>query len=267
MKRIIYALAVLSTIIVGSCDLINTSGDTSGLSNEEVINGLKTALKVGTDTSVTMLNAVGGYYLDEKVKIPFPQEAAIIEQNIDKIPGLGTTLITEFVQKMNRSAEDAASEAGGIFASAITNMSVSDGWEILNGRNPAATAGTLKSGTAFDSTAATQFLLATTYNQLAAAFEPKIATSLDKKLIGNVSASSSWSTITTSYNTVVENDFLNLLNLEPVNTDLPNYVTDKALDGLFYKIGQEEIKIRRDPWKWVTTTVGDILTKVFGGNK
>ena len=265
-NSLLILLFVLSPYAVPSCDdlLKNTSGipGTSGsLGNTEIVEGLKTALRVGTDSSVSVTSRLNGFYKDQAIKILLPPEASIIYENrnnaLIKAAGIDKK-IEEAVMALNRAAEDAASEAGPIFKDAIMGMSITDGLSILRGTNPA----TSKTSAAFDSTAATAYLKSTTFNSLRDAFSPKINRSLDKKLVGNFSANQIWNSLTGSYNTVANNSFG---IVKPVTTvNLSDYVTENALDGIFYKVATEEIKIRRDPWKWAQTSVGSILQKVFG---
>jgi len=234
----------------------------TGLSGSEIIEGLKTALLVGTDTSVSVTSRLNGYYKDEAIKILLPPEAQKIYANknnaLFRAAGLDKKL-EDAVIAINRAAEDAAKEAAPIFKNAITGMSISDGYSILKGKNPASPAA---SGN-FDSTAATGYLRSTTYTQLRDAFAPKINISLDKTLVGKYSPNQIWNTLTSSYN-LIANRSLGMI--EPVaTTNLGQYVTQKALDGLFYKVAAEEKEIRRDPGKWAKTAVGNILQRVFGG--
>jgi hypothetical protein len=254
MQRNIFLVLLISSVMFSSCEVLDKV--TSGLSDGDIVQGLKTALEVGADSSVFKTHKTNGFYNDALIKIAFPQEAGIVLQYKNMVPGL-SSLVDDFVLSMNRAAEDAASEATPIFKNAITSLSISDGLDILNGINPASST---KATSSFDSTAATQYLRSTTYNDLKSAFAPKIGISLDKKLVGNVSTSSIWSTLTSTYNTAAY-----FAGWQEVNTDLGGYVTEQALNGMFIKVGQEEIKIRRDPWQWASTAVGDILTKVFGG--
>jgi hypothetical protein len=131
---------------------------------------------------------------------------------------------------MNRAAEDAAKSAAPIFLNAIKQMSISDAWSILRGSD----------------TAATAYLRKTTTASLTNAFKPVIDNSLEK-----VDATKYWNTVFTAYNKV---------SFNKVNPDLSAYVTDKALYGIFYEIGQQEMQIRKDPVARTT----DILKKVFG---
>ncbi len=262
MKTLKISLIAFTLVIASAgCEELLNTADT--LTESEVIDGLKTALTVGTDSSVFLTSRVDGYYRDEAIKILLPPEADIIYENKDNILFTATGLdqkIEDAVVALNRAAEDAATEAGPIFKTAITDMSISDAWAILNGTNPASGKKTAE----FDSTAATNYLISTTYTQLRDAFSPKVNTSLDKKLIGTYSPNQMWSTLTTNYNSVANKSFGLITPME--NTDLGAYVTEKALDGLFSKVAKQEKEIRKDPLKWAATTVGDILDKVFGSN-
>lgn len=266
MKKNIAILICLLIGILNSCELLDNTED--GLTTEEVIEGLKTALAVGTDTTVVKTSAEDGYFGDPLIKIPLPDEADIIIDNLDNqiLSTLGLTELIEqkledVVLSINRAAEDAASDAGPIFKDAITSLTIEDAWDILNGINPA-------SGTKaeeFDSTAATAYLRSTCYDPLIEAFSPYINAALDKDIsVLGFSANDAWNTLTTYYNQAANSPLDIFDNLKPVNTDIAEYTVSKALDGLFFKVGEEEIKIRRDPWAWASETVGKILTKVFG---
>jgi len=205
--------------------------------------GLKEALTLGLTKSVATLSQENGYFSDMAIKIAMPEEASVIIDNIKLIPG-GEDLVNDVVLRMNCAAEDAAAEATPIFVSAIKNMSFSDATSILFGNE----------------TAATTYLKNSTYSQLFAAFKPKVAVSLDKDLVGNISTNESWSSLTTVYNKVASSSVGKVYGLKSVNTDLSAYVTDQALNGLFLKVGNEEKAIRKDPSARVTT----LLQKVFG---
>ncbi len=272
-------LAVLLALPFG-CELLEEEG---GLSTEEVVEGLKTALKVGTDSSTTALSALNGYYGDILLKIPLPPEAEALRSKINSTPELKTIFnndlyslddkFEDVVLAVNRAASDAASEAAPIFKDAITGMSVSDAWEILNGTNPASAK---KSAGEFDSTAATNYFKAVTSVALTDLYAPKINNSLGKPVVGTVSATSAWESVTGTYNDAydyIDGNFITRLLISEynlpagINDDLGVFCTEKALNGLFYKVGEEEKEIRRDPLKWISTTVGDILKKVFGSTQ
>jgi hypothetical protein len=260
MKKLTIISLILIPVFLNSCEFLETDGD--DLTTEEVIEGLKTALMVGTDSSVVKTSAVDGYYGDPLLKIPLPPEANVITENINKplLSALGLPeMIEDVILSINRSAEDAAKDAGSIFKDAITSLTISDAWDILNGINPASN----KKEAGFDSTAATAYLYSTTYDALIDAFSPHINAALNKDIsVLGFSANEAWNTLTSAYNTVA--NLILLDALEPVNTDIGEFTVGKALDGLFLKVGEEEIKIRRDPWAWASETVGDVLTRVFG---
>ncbi len=200
----------------------------AGLSNEDIISGLKEALRVGTDSSSSRLSRVDGYFGNAAVKILMPAEAQAVEKTLRNL-GMGS-MVDKAILSMNRAAEDAASGVGNIFWNAIRGMTVTDGLQILRGGD----------------TAATEYLKKQTTAQLTEQFRPVISQSLDK-----VQATRYWSDVFSNYNRFAA---------KKVNTDLTAYVTERALSGLFFNIAQEEKKIRQDPAARVT----DILRNVFG---
>lgn len=238
MKKLaIIFLSAISISLHSGCEEIE-SVLPSGLTNEEVIEGLKSALNVGTDTSVNILSMVDGYYKDELVKILLPDEASVIVNSISSVPG-GTILLDETIKAINRSAEDAAKEATPIFKNAIKNITIADGFSILNGANDAATI----------------YLKENTSDSLYHKFYPKISASLNKEFIG-ISAESAYANLKAAYNAVAP-----ILGKPKVSSNnLSQHTTNKALDGLFLKVADEEHKIRTD----INHRVNDILQKVFG---
>lgn len=254
MRKIIlvFVFAIMA-ISQQSCDLLQQSSD--NLSSDEIVSGLKTALQVGTDSSVYLTSKTDGFYKDALIKIALPSEASSLLNN----PIYGTVLqpfANKVIESMNRAAEAAAPEAKQIFINSITSLSITDGLAILNGQNPAAT---LKS-TAFDSTAATAYLKSTTKPQLVQAFATPINAKLSTDLGLGFSANQAWNTFVTAYDTYA----LLTGSAQIDNVDLGTYVTGKAIDGLFVKVGDQERAIRRDPYKWASQTVGNILQRVFG---
>ena len=213
------------------------------LTEEEVISGLKEALKTGARNSSKILSAENGYYADAAVKILLPEEARVIVDNISKIPG-GEKLVEDVVLRINRAAEDAAKEAAPVFVNSIEQMTVSDAFNILKGAD----------------NAATLYLRNTTYNELYTLYKPKIQSSTEKDIIGTVSTMDSWTALTGKWNTLANSVAGRLADLKPVNTDLNDYLTKKALDGIFLKVENEELKIRKD----VSARISPILQRVFG---
>ncbi|MBU2650372.1 MAG: DUF4197 domain-containing protein [Bacteroidetes bacterium] len=246
MKKIIL-LIFLSALILSSCEETEEILQNTGLSNEEIVLGLKQALTVATDTSVSIVSKVDGYYMDPVIKILLPPEADIIVENINNplLSGLGLDLLVEdVILKINRAAEEAAKDAVPIFLDAITGMTITDAYNILHGND----------------TAATHYLRESTYLALFGLYEPVLQASLDKPIIGNVSAQSTWNTLTDEYNAIANTMIGQLAGLQPVNTDLGEYVTHKGLDGLFVKIADEEAEIRHN----LSDRVTDLLRRVFG---
>jgi len=155
----------------------------------------------------------------------------MVEDGVRKI-GLGS-VADQAVTSMNRAAEQAASDALPIFLDAIKQLNFNDVMSILNGSNERA---------------ATDFLQRTTSAALAQKFKPTISDALDK-----VEATKYWGQITQTYNKIPF--------VQKVNPDLPDYVTQRALDGLFMMVAQEEKNIRQNPVARTT----DVLQQVFGG--
>lgn len=205
-----------------------SAGRGSSLSNEEIINGLKEALKVGTDSSIFHLSKMDGFFANAAIKILMPPEAKKVESTLRSF-GM-SPLVDKAILSMNRAAEDAATGVSGIFRDAIMQMTITDGLSILRGSDHAAT----------------DYLKRATSSELMKRIAPVIKASLDK-----VHATEYWREVFLAYNR---------FSPQKVNTDLTNYVTEKAMDGIFYSVAQEEQKIRKDPMAQVT----DLLKKVFG---
>jgi len=262
-------ISLLLAVGVYSCDLLEEAAN--GISDGEIVEGLKKALEVGADSAATGLSQRDGYLKDEVVKIWLPKEAQavhdIIKENstinsIANTVGLNSAF-DKVIESVNRAAESAATEAAPEFGKAIKNMSFSDAISILNGQSPNPT----KSTADFDSTAATQYFKIHTTEGLTAIYAPKINTALGENLGVGVSATEAWKSLTSLYNKFFSRTDVTLaLSLSgidlpsEINDDLGEFCTEKALDGLFYYVGEEEKKIRKNPYEWAL----DILHKVFG---
>ena len=207
--------------------LINSKNN--GLTEKDAADGIKEALVNGTGESVKQVSVLNGYWGNPEIKIPFPEEAKEMESKLRTI-GMGKK-VDEFNESMNRAAEKAASEAKPIFLTAIKEMTVRDAVNIVKGTD----------------NAATMYLKNNTSPQLIDKFQPIIKTSLD-----NVNATRYWSDLITIYNKIPM--------VKKMNPDLPQYVTQKAIDGLFIMIAKEELKIRKDP----VARTSELLKKVFG---
>lgn len=237
MKRLLLPLFLLTAIgsfaqggfLKKAGDLLNkTKG--GGLSNDEIINGLKEALSVGATNSSSKLSAVDGFFANAAIKVLMPPEAKKVESTLRSI-GMGD-MVDKAILSMNRAAEDASKSAAPIFIDAIKGMNVQDALGILKGSD----------------TAATSYLRGKTLPALSNAFRPVIETALQK-----TDATKYWKDLFETYNKLPT-------TFKKVNTDLSGYVTERALGGLFFQVAQEEAKIRKDPAARVTET----LKKVFG---
>jgi Protein of unknown function (DUF4197) len=210
---------------------VNKKGGKKGsLSESDISSGLKEALQVGAKNATAKVSAVNGFFGNSLIKVLMPPEAKKVENTLREV-GLGSK-VDDAILAMNRAAEDASSKALPIFIDAIKGMSIQDAAGILKGGNDAAT----------------QYLKTKTTAALTTAFRPVIQASLDK-----VDATKYWSKVFTTYNELP-------MTFNKVNPDLPAYVTERALNGVFLYIAEEETKIRKDPAAQVT----DLLKKVFG---
>ena len=213
------------------------------LTEDEVISGLKEALTTGAKNSAQKLAAENGYYGDASVKILLPDETKIIVDNLSKLPG-GDKLVEDVILRINRAAEDAAKEAFPVFAGSVKQMTIKDAFNILKGAD----------------NAATQYLRQTTYTELYNLYKPKISASTKKEIVGSMSTKDAWVTLTGKWNMLAASPAGKIANLKPVNTDLDDFLTNKALNGLFVKIEIEELRIRKD----VSARISPLLQKVFG---
>ena len=236
-------LPILLLISLFSCSIIedvsttiinptNNSSSKIDLTNEEVISGLKEALNVGIKNAVNLSSVTDGFLKNDIIRLPFPPDAIKVREKALNF-GLSKQVET-FEETLNRAAEEATKKALPIFIDAIKNMSVSDGFSIL------------KDGEG----AATKFLKSQTSNQLVTAFAPVV-----KEATTKVQLTAYWNPIITRYNSA-----MSLSGGQKLNPDLDAYITQKAIDGLFYLVEVEENKIRKDP----IARVSDILVKVFG---
>jgi len=240
---------LLAFILTGCAEVMQLSqqylDSDAPLTENEIIAGLKEALVTGTNSSANILGAVDGYYKDDLVKILLPPEADIIVENASKIPG-GQKLLDDVLLHINRAAEDAVSEAKPIFANSITSMTITDGIGILKGED----------------NAATEYLHRTTYDNLFELYRPKIKASVEKELVAGsgISTKASWDTLIGKWNQVAGSFLGQTAGLKEVDTELEDYLTNKALEGLFLKIADEEKQIRKNP----AARVSSLLKKVFG---
>ena len=248
MKKLILITLASLALSLSSCNellqIANTMGDPDiPVSEAENAAGLKSSLDVGIENAVNILGIENGFMNDVLVKILLPAEAKPIIDNIRLIPG-GEELVNRAILSLNRTAEDAVKEATPIFKHAITSITFKDAAGILFGGDYAATS----------------YLKEKTSADLLAAFAPKVKNSLGKPLVANLSTTQSWNALTSAFNKVAASPVGIYGGMKPVNVNLEEYVTQKALDALFLKVGEEEKKIRENPVARITA----ILKRVFG---
>jgi len=253
MKLLLTAItALVLSLQVGRADwrdLLNVGGNKStnqaagstagldSLSQDQVTQGLKEALGKGVQHAVSQLGHDGGFLTNASVKIPMPEKLHTVETTLRTLKQ--DKMADDFVNTMNHAAEQAVPEAAGVFGDAVKGMSVADAKAILTGPNDAAT----------------QYFRRVTQTNLHAKFLPIVKTATDK------------TGVTSSYKRLVATasggSYLGSFGgglLKPDSLDIDDYVTDKALDGLFKMIAAEEKAIRENPM----AQSSGLLQKVFG---
>jgi hypothetical protein len=216
----------------------------AGLSQDQMVQGLKDALAKGLQHAIANLGHDGGFLTNLSVKIPMPEKLQTVEKALRAMKQ--EKLADDFVATMNHAAEVAVPEAGSVFADALKQMSIDDAKSILNGPNDAATL----------------------------YFEKATQTNLYAKFYPIVQKATAQTGVTAAYKNVMEKanvtqglgSFGNALSgslLGKDSMDVDAYVTNKALDGLFKMVAAEELQIRQNPVARTTAT----LQKVFGALK
>ena len=263
----------LSAVAFTSCEeLFNSETGTFDTSS-----ALKEALTIGAQTAAINLGKEGGYLNDATVKIGVPEEVSTVVELASTEAGqtvlslIGAEVFNdgELIQLMNQAAEKAAPQSAAIFAEAIVGMTIQDADNILFGAE----------------NAATEYLRAKTYVSLTQIFGEVVTGVFDQVSVGGKTLNDAWDGFSQYYNglTTKIGNFNNrtdlksiaakvalksvnaelynkVMSLQPVNTNLGEYVTGKALDGLFVKVADKEKGIRTD----VSQRTTDLLRKVFG---
>ena len=234
-RKLIPFLFVFAITLIAGCESANKilgglSSSSNGVpTNSEVISGLRQALELGIGESAQRLSARDGYFRNNAIKVLFPPEAQRIENTMRDL-GMGN-MVDNAIESFNRGAERAAREAAPIFVSAIRSMTINDAMGILLGAD----------------NSASNYLKSSTFSQLESTYMPIIDKSLNE-----VNATKFWSDIITRYNQIPL--------VQKQNPDLTSYVTERALNGLFYMVEREEAKIRQN----VSVRNTDLLRRVFG---
>jgi hypothetical protein len=203
-----------------------------GANDAKIASGLKEALKVGTENAIAQTGRVDGFLANQAIKILMPKPLQAIETPLRYV-GYGPQ-IDEFVVGMNRAAEKAVPFAKEIFWDAIGQMTFDDARKILNGNDAAAT----------------EYFKAKTAAKLQAAFLPTV-----KEVMDQVGVNRQYNELMAKYKDVPFS--------RSITFDVNRYVTEKATDGIFYVLAQEEKKIRTNPVARTT----DLLKEVFGGGR
>ena len=210
---------------------MKTVGGEQSLTNDEIVKGLKEALEIGTSTAVNTVSITDGYLKNPQIKIPLPDNVKKVDKLL-RATGFGDQ-VDEFELSMNRAAERAAPEAKNIFWEAIKQMTFTDAREILDGQD----------------NSATLYFEDKTSDRLQEIFKP-----ITHQAMSEVG--------TTRYYQTLDDKIKTIPFADQMSFDLDQYVTEKALSGLFLMLAEEEKKIRQDPAARVT----DLLKKVFDNN-
>lgn len=231
MKKLFVPLLAVCFLFSGCAELQQVASQLpqlGTLNNADIAAGLREALDNGIDKQVTKLTQTDGFYKNQLVKILLPEELQKVDKTLRTV-GLGK-LADEGLLMMNRAAENAVKEATPIFVSAVKNITFNDAKNILMGNDEAATT----------------YLKGQTNSQLYTKFNPVIKSSFSK-----VGADKVWTNIITQYNKVPM--------VQKVNPDLTDYVTNKALEGVYKMIAVEEKEIRTN----ISARTSDLLKRVF----
>lgn len=232
-------IVLIAAFTLSSCDvltglpegMVGGKDGVDGISSAEATSGIKQALGQGLEKSIQTLAVRDGFLGNEVVKILMPPEAQKVERTLRSV-GLGS-LCDDLITNLNRAAETAVKEASPVFVSALSQLTISDAFNILlSGQQDAAT----------------NFFKRTTTDQLAQRFSPIV-----EKALAQHQVARHWSAVVTRYNQ------LPLVN-DKIEADLNKYVTDKAIEGLFSMVAKEELNIRNNLGSSRSTP---LLQKVF----
>ena len=225
MKGVIFALIACAVMLRAA----PAAAQLEGISNRDAIAALKAALESGSQAAVAQLGRPDGFLGDQRVRIPLPESLQRGERMARRV-GMGR-YADELITAMNRAAEQAVPEARQLFIDSARKMTVRDAKGILTGGD----------------TAGTEYFRRTTQDQLRARFTPIV-----KKATARVQLAQQYQ----RYSSRLVSAGL----MDRADADLDGYVTQKALDGLYFMVAEEEKKIRKDP----VSAGREIIRKVFG---
>lgn len=210
--------------------MIPASTKQASLSDTKIGKGLREALSVGIDKAVARASQEGGYLNNPAIKIRFPENLSMVESGLRKI-GMGEK-VDAFETRVNKAAEQAAPKAKNILLDALFEMSIEDAENLLKGGD----------------TAATDYFKSKTWNKLHAAFQPKL-----EKAMSQNQASQMYNQLIAMYEKIP-------FAQKPQLVSADDYATNKALEGLFHLVGEQEKEIRTNPAARATK----LLQTVFG---
>jgi len=213
---------------MGTTGVNGGSTSITGLSNSDMISGLKDALRVGSENVVKQLGKTDGFNTDPKIHIPLPENMQRVKSAMDAV-GMGS-MMDDLELRLNRAAESATPKAKRIFGNAIRAMTINDAKQILQGPDDAAT----------------QYFKGKMSNPLSDEMRPVVVKALNEA--GAVQA----------YDSVM-GKYQSLPFMPDVKADLTNHVLELGLAGIFHYMAEEEAAIRKNPAKRTT----EILKKVF----
>ncbi len=237
MRGVVPVVVLVVGLLVTGCSAIDPAvveqilgaGSSSAPLDEATVGrGLKEALRVGTQRAVARVSQTDGYWANDLIRIPLPEE---LQEMADLLRRIGfSRQVDEVELAMNRAAEKAAIEAAGVFTDAVLDMTIADAWGILRGGE----------------SAATNYFRDRTWDALEQRFRPII----DNKM-NDVGLARQYERLAARYNAIP------FVTRPAINLD--DYLTERALEGLFHELADEEAKIRRDPIARTT----ELLRKVF----
>lgn len=202
------------------------------LTDSDILKGLKEALAQGTTSAINSLGRTDGFWTSA-LRVPLPETVGKAEKTLRKL-GAGAR-VDQFHLTLNRAAEQAVPQVADIFGNAVRALSIQDVRSILKGQPDAAT----------------QYFKRTTSDAIRAKFLPIVQTAT-----AQVGVTQQYKSLTSKYGSL-----LTLAGAKPVELDA--YVTQRAMDGLFTRIAEEEARIRQDP----TARSSEVLRRVFGAKK
>ena len=241
--RILFSVSLLLALL-SSCNFSKSNNqDVKVPTEEEKTEAVKETLKQGLNKAIAKLSSKDGFLSDDSLKIVLPDNIQAMIESIKKLP-LGNTLIDNAMKQINQVAGSSVEAVAPIIYAAIDSMSVMDVNSILLS----------------DSAAATAYLENLSRTPIQVACEPIISQSLDKNLLGNITARNTLTVLVDSYNNLAESNVGKITDLKPVEAELDKFITEKMLDAVFFLIAKEEMSIRKHPG----VRIGKSMAKSFG---